>query len=368
MAPGDAVFLSDGMIQLDVERVAGEAVECRVRVGGTLLSNKGVNLPGIDLGISAFTPRDRECLAFALEQGLDAVSQSFVLGPDDIMAVRAAAAALGHDPFVIAKIERSGALPRIDAILEAADGIMVARGDLGVEIPIEQIAVVQKRLIRAANLRGKPVITATQMLESMVSNRRPTRAEATDVANAILDGTDCVMVSEESAIGAYPVDAVAMLARIAASTEPARSTRPVREAIAAIPDWSGATIEDLIALAVFDTIERRVPAAVVAPTESGATARSIARFRLPVWIAAVSPHETACQRLQFSYGVAPIHEAEEPADWAGYIRSWLDRAGLKPGLVVLTDRSIRGRPGGTNRMEMIDLVPAGETIASGESP
>ena len=197
----DQLFLNDGYIQLEVVKVQGNDVQCQVLVGGELRSRKGLNLPGIDLGISAFTDRDHECLKFAMEQGLDAVSQSFVETAADINAVRDAAAAMGYNPFIIAKIERDGALNHMEGILEAANGIMIARGDLGVEIPIEQIAVVQKRLMRQANQLGKPVITATQMLESMTDNRLPTRAEATDVANAILDGTDCVMLSGESAMG-----------------------------------------------------------------------------------------------------------------------------------------------------------------------
>ena len=221
--PGDILFLNDGFIQLEVTGKQGTEISCRILAGGELRSRKGLNLPGIDLGISAFTERDSECLKFALEQGVDAISQSFVESRADIEAVRSAAAAQGYHPFVIAKIERSRALDHIDEILEAADGIMVARGDLGVETPIERIAVIQKQIIRKANLIGKPVITATQMLESMIASRRPTRAESTDVANAILDGTDCVMLSEESAMGSYPVEAVSMLARIAAAIEPHRS-------------------------------------------------------------------------------------------------------------------------------------------------
>jgi pyruvate kinase len=166
-----------------------------VKVGGELRSRKGLNLPGIDLGISAFTVRDRECLKFALENGVDAVSQSFVENAKDIHEVRKTAQDLGYQPFIIAKIERSNALVNIDEIIEAADGIMIARGDLGVEVPIERIAVVQKDIMRRCNMRAKPVITATQMLESMTTNKRPTRAEATDVSNAIINGTDCVMPS-----------------------------------------------------------------------------------------------------------------------------------------------------------------------------
>jgi len=209
--PGDRLLLNDGLVQILVQEVSGPEVRCEVQVGGELRSRKGLNLPGIDLGISAFTDRDRECLAFALEHGVDIVSQSFVESRADIRAVREAARELGHEPFVIAKVERAGALERVDEILDEADGIMVARGDLGVEVPVERIAVLQKDLVRRAMVRGRPVITATQMLESMTHSRQPTRAEATDVANAILDGTDCIMLSGESAMGKYPEEAVAML-------------------------------------------------------------------------------------------------------------------------------------------------------------
>ncbi len=222
VTPGMVLFLNDGLIQLQVETVAGEDVHCRVIAGGELRSKKGLNLPGIDLGISAFTEHDRDCMRFALENGVDAVSQSFVNRAADIRAVREAGAAMGYRPFIIAKIERASSLDHLDEILEAADGVMVARGDLGVEVAIEEIAMLQKRITRQAGLLGKPVITATQMLESMVANRRPTRAEATDVANAILDGTDCVMLSEESATGSHPLEALRMLVRIARVTEPHR--------------------------------------------------------------------------------------------------------------------------------------------------
>src|SRR5512136_2459793 len=273
--PGDTIFLNDGFIQLEVVKVEGKDVQCRVLVGGELRSRKGLNLPGIDLGISAFTDHDREGLKFASENGVDAVSQSFVQSGADIDAVRKAAEALNYRPLIIAKIERSRALDRMDEILRAADGIMIARGDLGVEIPIEQIAVVQKRLIRQANLLGKPVITATQMLESMTDNRRPTRAESTDVANAILDGTDCVMLSGESAMGKYPVDAVAMLAKIAASVEARRPSIEVKELYRGIDITGKIRPEHLVAIGVEACLEYVSPAAVFVPTHGGSTARSI---------------------------------------------------------------------------------------------
>jgi pyruvate kinase len=223
---GDRLFLNDGLVQVTVERVAGSEVHCKVSVGGELRSKKGLNLPGIALGISAFTEHDLACLEFALQQGVDAVSQSFVETGGDMEAVRAAADAVGKRPFIVAKIERLDAIRHFDEILKASDGIMIARGDLGVEVPIEEMAMLQKQLIARARIAGKPVITATQMLESMTVSRLPTRAEATDVANAILDGTDAVMLSGESAIGKYPAEAVAMLAKIAAYTESQRP--PVR--------------------------------------------------------------------------------------------------------------------------------------------
>ena len=353
--PGDTLFLNDGLIQMEAVKVEGKDIHCRVVVGGELRSHKGLNLPGIDLGISAFTDLDRRCLKFALEQGVDAVSQSFVESAKDLDAVRNAASALGFTPLIIAKIERSRALGRMDEILEAADGIMIARGDLGVEIPVEQIALVQKQIMRRANLLGKPVITATQMLESMTDNRRPTRAESTDVANAILDGTDCVMLSEESALGKYPVESTAMLSRIAAAIEPYRPGYYVRETLKAVGENAKISLTDLIALSVETTLGRISPAAVIVPTHSGSTARSIARYRLPVWITAVSSSEATCQRLQFSYGVYPMYEPDHPDDWKGYAKKWLQDHEVAGNLVVLTEGPSRKHPEANNRMEIIDF-------------
>ena len=366
--PGDILFLSDGLIQLEVVSANSRDVQCRVVAGGDLRSRKGLNLPGIDLGISAFTARDRECLRFALEAGVDAVSQSFVESARDITAVREAAASFGHNPFVIAKIERSRALDHFEEILEAADGIMIARGDLGVEIPIEQIAVVQKRLMREANLRAKPVITATQMLESMTDNRRPTRAEATDVANAILDGTDCVMLSEESATGRYPVEAVAVLTRIAAVTEPYRTSRGMKDTISDNGGSRLTDIKDLISLSVETIFEHASPAAVFVPTRSGATARSIARFRLPVWIVAVSSRQETCQRLQFIYGVHAVCEPVHPEDWRAYAGNWLDAGGISGKFVVLTEGPSSKHPEMNHRVEIIDLEGPEKTSASSAKP
>ena len=353
--PKDELFLNDGLIELEVIKAEGHDVQCKVIVGGQLRSRKGLNLPGIDLGISAFTDRDHECLKFGMQNGVDAVSQSFVETGEDIKAVRKAAKDLGHDPFIIAKIERIGARNHIDDILDAADGIMIARGDLGVEIPIEKMPVAQKLLMHKANLAGKPVITATQMLESMTHNRRPTRAEATDVANAILDGTDCVMLSGESAMGEYPVDATAMLAKIAAAIEPHRTVNPIKGKLTSRRENDDVHLEDLIALSVETTLERITPPTVIVPTRSGATARSITRFRLPVWITAFSRYEKTCRDLMFSYGVLPICESEHPDDWKQWARNWLQTIGEVGNLVVLTEGPSTKHPYRNNRMEILDL-------------
>jgi pyruvate kinase len=355
VSSGDKLFLNDGYIQLEVQRVHVNDVHCQVLVGGKLRSRKGLNLPGIDLGISAFTDHDHECLKFAMENGVDAVSQSFVETGADIDAVREAAARLSHHPFIIAKIERAGARKNLESILEAADGIMIARGDLGVEIPIEQIAVAQKGIMRQANMKGKPVITATQMLESMTTNSRPTRAESTDVANAILDGTDCVMLSGESAMGLYPVEAVRMLARIATAIEPHRSVYSIQQALQNKLEENKIKIQDLIALCVETTLSRTTPAVVVVPTHSGATARNITRFKLPVWITAVSSQKKTCQDLMFSYGVWPVHEPDHPEDWKTWTRNWLKTQEIKGDLVVLTEGPSSRHPNRNNRMEIIDL-------------
>lgn len=352
---GDLLSLNDGYIQLEVAEVRGADVECVVKVGGELRSRKGVNLPGIDLGVSAFTGRDRECLKFALEHGVDAVSQSFVQSAADLESVRQAARELGHELFLIAKIERAGALDRLDEIIAASDGIMIARGDLGVEVPIERIALVQKDLMRRANRQAKPVITATQMLESMTTYRLPTRAEATDVANAILDGTDCVMLSGESAIGAYPVESVAMLARIAAAVEPSQRQIAVKEMYAGADSAVHLRPEDLVAVSVEASLQFLKPAAVFAGTGSGASARRLSMFRLPVWIAALSPSEKTCQDLLFSYGVVPLHEPNSPHSWNAYVKEWVRRHELPGEFAILTRQPSANDAESNHRMEVMNL-------------
>jgi len=354
---GDDVFLNDGLIQLRIQQMAEVPSDystptrvaiARVVVGGELRYRDGISLPGIDLGISAFTDHDRELLAFALGEGVEAVGISFVQGPDDVAAVRSCANALGYDPFIIAKIERSHAVDCIDSILALADGLMVARGDLGVDMPIEQIAIVQKLLISRANAAGKPVITATQMLESMTENRRPTRAEVADVSNAILDGTDCVMLSEETAMGQFPVDAVTVMARVAASTE--RYKEGMRR-----PPADARTVPDVLAQEAAVTAELLGARHIIVPTETGSTARSVARLRPQAWIIAFSPFEEVCHQLQFSRGVHSVFVPEaarapmvgSSVDWHFVARRWFRKQKLKPGLAVVIQ--------GNNRLEVIDL-------------
>ena len=351
--PGDRLFLNDGLVQLVVERVAGHDVQCKVAVGGELRSRKGLNLPGIALGISAFTDHDRTCLEFALENGVDAVSQSFVETAADIETVRTAAKAIGKRPFIIAKIERSDALKHFDEILKATDGIMVARGDLGVEVPVEQIAVIQKQLISEASRVGKPVITATQMLESMTTSRLPTRAESTDVANAILDGTDCIMLSGESAVGKYPEEAVVMLAKIAAYTEAHRPPTRLNDLKAMSSQRQPATAAEAIASVVEHALETVPCAAVFVPTRTGATARMISRFNPVEWIVALSRDEAVCQGLVFSYGVHPVRLAQDPENWCDFGRNWLCEHQVPGAVAMLVAGPSTHNPDANHRLEFL---------------
>jgi pyruvate kinase len=352
---GDVLFLSDGLVQLLVERVTENDVHCKVAVGGELRSRKGLNLPGIDLGISAFTDHDRACLEFALASGVDSVSQSFVETAADIEAVRSAANQAGKQPFIIAKIERSGALRHLREILKASDGIMIARGDLGVEVPIEEIALTQKQLIARANLAGKPVITATQMLESMTSSRIPTRAEATDVANAILDGTDCVMLSAESAMGRYPVEAVTMLARIAATTEAHRPRARLNELRELSREQPPASTAEAIASVVEHALETVPSGAVFVPTRGGSTARMISRFKPAVWVVAVGAQTAVCRGLLFSYGVHPVELEPEPDGWRDFAAGWMREQQVPGHLAVLVAGPSPRNPEASHRIEFLRI-------------
>jgi len=353
--PGDRLFLNDGLVQLVVREAANPEVRCRVAVGGELRSRKGLNLPRIKLGIGAFTEHDRACLEFALQQGVDAVSQSFVETAADVRAVREAAEALGKKVFIIAKIERAGALDEIDQILEAADGIMIARGDLGVEVPIEEIAIIQKQLLAKANVMGKPVITATQMLESMTQSRLPTRAEATDVANSILDGTDCVMLSAESAMGRFPEESVAMLARIAAFTEAHRPPARLDAVRTIYREHKPALPAEAMASLVEHAFETVPCSAVFVPTHSGTTARMISRFKPPIWIAALARDRSVCQALQFSYGICPVELTSEPEDWREYASAWTREHGQPGKVAMLVAGPSTHNPSANLRIEFLAL-------------
>ncbi|WP_028581427.1 pyruvate kinase [Desulfogranum japonicum] len=349
---GSYIFLNDGFIQLKVKAIKDRDIHCLVVVGGPLRSRKGLNVPDVDLGIDILTDKDKEIAAFALKNGVDALSLSFVEKGEDIAQLRQVATCLGYDPFIIAKIERSQAIKNLDDILKQADGIMVARGDLGVEIPIARIPIVQKMIVQKANLMGKPVITATHMLESMIHNVIPTRAEATDVANAILDGTDCVMLSGESAVGKHPVVSVTTLSDIAVEAENLRSTKKSDTATITSPTICSL---DIIASSVEASVYRLSPAAVFVPTRSGATARNIARYHLPVWVVGVSSKEKSYKDMVFSYGVIPVHEPDHPTNWRKWIEAKLKEYGFNGNWVILTEGPSSKYPDRNDRMELIDL-------------
>lgn len=301
--PGDRLLLDDGQIEFRVVGVEGPDVSCEVVVGGKLKANKGINLPGVAVSAPSITPKDLEDLAFGVSQGVDFVALSFVRDPSDVREAQEILAEAGVDIPVIAKLERAEAVEKLDAILEAAGGVMVARGDLGVELSPEAVPVVQKQIISAANGVGKLVITATQMLESMTDNPRPTRAEASDVANAIFDGTDAVMLSGETAVGRYPVETVRMMARIVEtaeesllSREPVQRRRPSRGAL---------SFPDAIGYAAVTAAEGLQAKVIVAFTQSGFTARLISKRRPPMPIVAFTPHDHIRRQLCLCWGVQP---------------------------------------------------------------
>ncbi len=303
--PGQRILLDDGRLQLEAKETAGGRLAAAVLVGGTLLPNKGLNLPDTPLAIPAVTGRDREALAVAAAAGADWLALSFVRGPAAADELRRAASEVGLAVPVMAKVERPEAVRNAPAIVAAFDGIMVARGDLGVETPLEQLPMVQKRLIAEARALGKPVVTATEMLDSMQFNPRPTRAEASDVANAICDGTDAVMLSGETAVGQYPVEAVACMARIAEETE--RYLEPQHGTHAGfVPTRPGDDIDEPVAEVVC-TLAREVgAAAIIAPTLSGRTARLMARYRPWPRIVAPAPTAAVLRRMAVVWGLIPV--------------------------------------------------------------
>ncbi len=356
--PGDPILLADGLVALRVTAIEGKLVRCHVEVGGTLSSHKGVNLPGSSLRIPALTGKDRADLSVGLEEGVDFVALSFVRSEDDLTPALEILASERNRPMLIAKIEKPEAVKRLDAILGRVDGVMVARGDLGVELPVEQVPLIQKSIIRAAVLAAKPVITATQMLRSMVASPRPTRAEASDVANAILDGTDAVMLSEETAIGQFPVEAVQMLDKIARAVEPAID--PERFLVRQ-PGASLREVPDAIGHAACWLARDTGATAIVASTASGATARLVARFRPVVPVIGLTPNGQVARQLCLSWGVIPA--LSPPFDTTdamiGAARSWLlEHQMAGPGdTVILTAGIPVNVRGTTNMVKAFTLEP-----------
>ena len=307
---GDMVYLADGSIRLEVLRTTRDEVEARVLVGGDLVSGKGLNLPRLRTRVPAITREDREHLHFGLENNLDIVAVSFVQRAEDIRMARRVAEEKGREIFVVAKIEKKEGVEDLEDIVKEADGVMVARGDLGVELSLERIPIVQKRIIFEANRSAKPVITATQMLESMISSPSPTRAEVTDIANAIIDGSDALMLSEETAIGGYPVEAVRVLQKVAQETErylPKEITQQRRM-------WHENSQEDAIAFAACETALQISAAAIVTPTRTGKTARRVSKYRPPLPIVALTSHADVEKQLLLSWGVQTVRREIESTD------------------------------------------------------
>tara|TARA_B100001057_G_scaffold136608_1_gene136235 strand:+ start:787 stop:2571 length:1785 start_codon:yes stop_codon:yes gene_type:complete len=298
---GSRILLDDGRVEMKVDRVdeVDQTLHCVVTVGGVLSNNKGVNFPDVQLSVRALTTKDRQDLAFGLQQGVDWVALSFVRNPSDMQEIRELIRKHGFSTPVVAKIEKFEAIDQIDAILPLCDGVMVARGDLGVEMPAEEVPLLQKDLIHKANSLGIPIITATQMLDSMASSPRPTRAEVSDVANAILDGTDAVMLSNETAVGDFPVEAVETMATIARRIERDYPQRPIDSHLPS-------TIPNAISGAV-SSIARQLNAAAILPlTKSGATAHNVSKFRPSTPILAVTSEVSVARKLQLVWGVTPL--------------------------------------------------------------
>ncbi|MDT8323173.1 MAG: pyruvate kinase [Bacteroidota bacterium] len=301
---GQTILLDDGYLSLEIEEIDGRDIHTRVLKGGTLHSNKGIIVPGASISAPPLSTKDVEDLRFGLEAGVDAVALSFVRSERDIIELRSTMKVFGRCVPIIAKIERYEGISDIEDIINESDGIMVARGDLGVEMPAEEVPVLQKHIIQRCNFYGKPVITATQMLESMIQHPRPTRAEASDVANAVLDGTDCVMLSAETSIGAYPTEAVSYMDRIvrAIEKEQLQSLQVPRE----IPEDMQNNVSDAIGRASCVIAAQIRAAAIVTLTTSGGTARVIAKYRPGTPILALTDDAETCRQLSFSWGVIPV--------------------------------------------------------------
>jgi pyruvate kinase len=349
---GSRILLSDGLIELRVLEVDGADVVCEIVNGGMLGENKGINLPGVLVRVPSLTEKDTEDLEFALKNGVDAIAVSFVRTAEDIRLVRNRVAAFGGETWIVAKLEKPQAIEHLDAILQVSDGIMVARGDLGVEVPPEKVPSIQKHIIRRAAEYSKPVITATQMLESMIENPRPTRAEVSDVANAVFDGTDAVMLSGESAVGKYPVETVAMMARIITEAEhhmrEDKSSEPMqRRTRLSIAE----TICEATAHAIFDLDLR----GIAVFTETGFTARQLSKYHPSAPIFGMSSHETTINRLNLLWGTKPLRCAKVGTTEAlvDLAETLLEEGGyVRPRDVVAIVAGTRTRSGSTNFLRL----------------
>jgi pyruvate kinase len=350
--PGSRVLLSDGRIELRVKSVRGDDIECQIINGGTLAEHQGINIPGAALSIPALTGKDRNDLEFGLQNGVDAVALSFVRSANDVREVKDIIAAHKQDVPVIGKLEKPQALDQLEAILEVSDGVMVARGDLGVEMPPEKVPVIQKHVIRRAAAWRKPVIIATQMLESMIENPRPTRAEASDVANAIFDGTDAVMLSGETASGRYPREAVCMMAKIVVEAENnmAEFVEPRRRRENRV-----LSISETICESIAHSAEDLDMAAIAVFTETGNTARMLSKYRPKPCIYAFSHVPAVCNRMNLLWGVQPVQRehalnAEEMVRTA---EQELLRSGrIRPGHVLGVVAGTQMASGSTNFMRL----------------
>ena len=352
LKPGDRILLSDGLIELRVVELRGTDVISEIVNGGMLGEKKGINLPGVPIKVPSLTEKDEEDLEFALKHGVDTIAVSFVQTAGDVRYVKRRVAALGSEAWVIAKLEKPQAVDHLDSILEAADAIMVARGDLGVEMPPEKVPAIQKHIIRRAAEYKKPVITATQMLESMIENPRPTRAEASDVANAIYDGTDAVMLSAESAAGKYPVESVAMMAKIVVETETQIRLEP---RLASAVHRKSLTIPETICECMAHSAQDLDLAAIAIFTETGNTARLLSKYRPEAPIYALSPFEEVVHRTNLLWGTHPIqcdrftdtdklvNMAEDVLEVGGFVRA-KDVVGIVAGTAT--------RTGATNFMRL----------------
>jgi pyruvate kinase len=349
--PGDRILLDDGHIELRVTRTGATEVECVVVHGGPLGSHKGMNLPGVTLSTPALTEKDRRDLAFGIANGVDYVALSFVRKAADVEEAKRLIRELGGSAPLIAKIEKREAVDDLAAILDAADGVMVARGDLGVELSTEEVPVLQKRIIESANAAGKVVITATQMLESMIESPRPTRAEASDVANAILDGTDGIMLSGETAVGCYPVQTVETMARIALYTEQHYGMR----APARVSGHQGTLVARSLARVANTVAEELDCKLIVAFTESGTTARLLSSYRPKAAIAALTYNDETYRRLALCWGVTPVRTVYAPTtdEMVARGEELLKAKGFaRPGDVVLMMAGHSHVRGATNMMRV----------------